>query len=83
MNTTPGGIVGAIVCVVIELLWIVFSFAFSFLPEGLATPPSTVFEIIIGVLISLAISTMLYLFAAPWRREQVVVSVVEESERSL
>ncbi len=79
----PGGIVGAWVCVVIGLLWIVFSFVFSFLPEGLATTPSTVFEIVVGVIISLAISTVLYLLAAPGRRKQVVVSLVEDSDSSI
>lgn len=76
----PGGQVGAWVCVVTGLVWIVFSFIFSFLPNGLQTKVSTVWQIVLGVLIALAISTVLYLLAAPQRKNRVKVSLVDESD---
>jgi amino acid transporter len=76
----PGGMVGAWICVIIGLLWIVPSFVFSFLPSGLKTKPATVGQIALGVLIALAISTILYWLAAPQRRGQVKVSLVDETD---
>lgn len=76
----PGGQVGAWLCVVIGLAWIVPTFIFAFLPHGLQTKPSTAGEIGIGVLIALVVSTILYALAAPQRRNQVHVSLVDETD---
>lgn len=76
--SVPGGIVGAWICVVIGLIWILPTFVFSFLPDGLQTKGSTVRQIVIGVLVAVVVSSILYALAAPQRRNQVRVSLVDE-----
>jgi len=66
----PGGQVGAWICVVLGLIWIVPTFIFSFLPNGLHTSPATIWQIVLGVIVAVAISTILYWVAAPARRQQ-------------
>jgi amino acid transporter len=78
--SVPGGAFGAWFCVIMGLIWVIPTFIFAFLPNGLSSKWSDVEQSILGTVIALVIATILFIAATKQRRNLVKVSLVDQDD---
>ncbi len=77
----PGGTIGTWICVILGLVWIVFSLIFVYIPgPSVSNKGLYVLELTGGTLGAFIVASILYWLAAPMRRQMVEVSLTDQED---